>query len=137
MTEFNYVGDDLALGVAFDQLEVATQVQGGPNLEAFLGKVVSRTLGDRLGVDQDATSHWSKRGLVEIKGAVEELPCRDQRVECSMLQKIESELSLWEEEIPKVQGKRTDLLWPRWKGMVLESPNCTLSMVMAMDLMGV
>ena len=40
MAEFNSVRDDLALGIVFDQLEAAMQVQGGPNVEAFLGLVV-------------------------------------------------------------------------------------------------
>ena len=40
MAEFNSVRDDLALGIVFDQLEAAIQVQGGPNVEAFLGLVV-------------------------------------------------------------------------------------------------
>jgi hypothetical protein len=62
-------------------------------------------LGGRLSVDQDTTFHWSKRGLIEIKGAVEELPRGDPRVEGRLLQKIESELGLWKEEVLKVQGK--------------------------------
>ncbi len=92
MTEFNCVRDGLALGVAFDQLEAAIQVQGGPNVEAFLGTVVPRMTGGRLGMDQDASTHWSERGLVEINGAIEELPHGDLGLRAAC-QEIESELS--------------------------------------------
>jgi hypothetical protein len=94
MMEFSYFGDDLALGVAFDQLEAAIRVQGGPDVEVYLGTVVPQMPGGRFDVDQDRTFHWSERGLVEIKGVVEELPRGDARVEGGLLQKIESELSL-------------------------------------------
>jgi hypothetical protein len=36
ITELNSFGDDLVLGIAFDQLEAVMRVQGGPNVEAFL-----------------------------------------------------------------------------------------------------
>jgi hypothetical protein len=67
--------------------------------------VVPQMPGGRLGVDQDTPAHRSKRDIVKVKGAIEELPCGDLRVECRLLQEIESEFSLWEEEIPKVWGK--------------------------------
>ncbi len=115
MTKFNYVGYDLALDVTFDQLEAAIRVQGGPNVEALLGTLVPKTPGGRLSVGQDTTSHWSKRGLVEVIRSIEELPRRDPRVEGSLSQKIESELSLWTDEVLMVRG-RMDPLRPRWKG---------------------
>ena len=42
-----------------------------------------------LGVDKDMVSHRSKRGLVEIKGAMEELPRGDPRVESRLSKEIE------------------------------------------------
>ncbi len=84
MMEFNSVCNDLAFGITFNQLEAAIQFHGWPNVEAFLGTVVPRAPGGRLGMDKDATSHRSKRGLVEIKEAVEELSRRDWRVEGSL-----------------------------------------------------
>ncbi len=89
-----------------------------------------------LGVDKDMVSHRSKRGLVEIKGAMEELPCGDSRVEGSLLQKIESELSLRKEEVPMVRGKGQCHPGQDGKEVVLEGPNCALSMVMAMHVWG-
>jgi hypothetical protein len=71
MAEFNSIGNDLALGIAFDQLEAAIRVQGGPNVEAFLSTVVPRAPVGRLSMDKDTTSHRSERGLVDIKGAME------------------------------------------------------------------
>jgi hypothetical protein len=74
-------------------------------------------------VDKDATSHRSKRGLVEIKGAVEEIPHGDPRVEGSLSQKIESELSLQKEKVPKVGGKGKIHPSRDEKEVVLEGPN--------------
>jgi hypothetical protein len=96
--------------------------------------IVPRTPGGRLGVDQDAASHWSKRGLGEVKEAVEELPCRDPRVEGSLLQKIESELSLRKEEVPEVRGKGRIHSGQDGKEVVLESLNRVLSRVRAMHV---
>jgi hypothetical protein len=52
-------------------------------------------------MDKDTTSQQSERGLFEIKGAMEELPHGDPRVEGSLSQKIESELGLRKEEVLK------------------------------------
>ncbi len=136
MTEFDSIGDDLVLCIAFDQLEIVIQVQGGPNVEAFLGAVVPRALGGRLGMDMDATSYWFKRGLVEIKGGIEELPHGDLRVEGSLSQKIESELCLWREKVPKEQGK--GWIYPSQDGkeVVLEGPNQAVSTVTVMHVWG-
>jgi hypothetical protein len=87
-------------------------------------------------MDKDVTSHQSKRGLAEIKGAVEELSHRDPRVEGSLSQKIESELSLQKEEVPKVQEKGRIDPSQDGKEVVLEGPNCTLSMVKAVHVWG-
>ncbi len=87
-------------------------------------------------MDKDAASHWSKRGLIEIKGAVEELPHGDPRVEGSLLQKIESELNLRKEEVPKVWGKGRIHPGQDGKEVVFEGPNRVLSTVMAMHVWG-
>ena len=87
-------------------------------------------------MDQDATSHLSAWGLVEIKGAVKELPRGDPRIEGSPSQKIESELSLWKEDVPKVWGKGQIHSGHNGKEVVLESLNCALSMVTAIHVRG-
>jgi hypothetical protein len=51
------------------------------NVEAFLGAKVPLVLGGRLSMDEYTTPNRTERGLVEIKGALEELPCRDPSVE--------------------------------------------------------
>ncbi len=43
--------------------------------------------------------------FVEVKGTLKELPSTDPRVEHGLLEEIESKLSLWEQQVPEVQGK--------------------------------
>ncbi len=59
MPELDRVGDDLALGVAFDQLESPVRVQSRANVEAFLGTEVPCATGGRFGVNEDRTTHWA------------------------------------------------------------------------------
>jgi hypothetical protein len=40
MSEFNRVGDDLALGITLDELEAPVRIQRRTNVEAFLGTEV-------------------------------------------------------------------------------------------------
>jgi hypothetical protein len=86
MPEFDHAGDYLALGVTLDQLEAPVRVQCQANVEAFLGTEVPRATGDRFGVYEDPATNWAYRGLVEIKRALEEFPCRHPRIECRLLE---------------------------------------------------
>ncbi len=63
------------------------QAQGRSNVEeAFLGIKEIQALGGRLSVDEHVSPNRTKQGLVEIKEALEELPCRDPRVESKLPQ---------------------------------------------------
>ena len=75
MAEFDRIGDDLVLGIHLDQPVTAVRVEGWPNVEAILCAEVPGATGSWLGMDEDSTTHRSKGGLVEVKGAMEELPC--------------------------------------------------------------
>ena len=55
MPELDRVGDDLALGVALDQLEAPVRVQCRANVETFLGTEVPCATGGRFGVNEDPT----------------------------------------------------------------------------------
>ena len=68
MPEFNCVGYELAFGVGLDKLEAPIGVQGRANVEAFLSTKVPRATGAGFGMDEDTTTHWSKKSFVEKKG---------------------------------------------------------------------
>ena len=75
MSEFNSIGDDLVLGIHLDQPVTAVRVQGWADVEAILCLEVPGATGGWLGMDEDSTTNRSKGGFVEVKGAIEELPC--------------------------------------------------------------
>ncbi len=86
MMEFNCVGDDLAPGVTLDKLEAPVLIQGRLDVETFLGAEIPQATSDRLGMNEYAATNGTKRGLVEIKWALEEFPCRDPRIESRLSQ---------------------------------------------------
>ena len=94
MAKFDCVGDDLALGVRIDKLEAAVGIQGWTNVEAILGTKVPRAAGCRLGMDEDPTTNWSQRRLVEIERPLKEFPSTDPRVQRGLPKKIEGKLGL-------------------------------------------
>ncbi len=59
MPELDRVGDDLAVGVALDQLEAPVRVQCRANVETFLGTEVPCATGGRFGVNEDPTTNWA------------------------------------------------------------------------------
>jgi hypothetical protein len=105
MAEFDCVGYDLALGVRIDKLEAAVRIQGWTNVEAILGTKVPRAAGCWLGMDEDPTTNWTQRRLVEIKGPLKEFPSTDPRVQSGLPKKIKGKFSLWEKEIPQIRRK--------------------------------
>jgi hypothetical protein len=134
MTEFNSIGDDLTLGIALDELETSVGVQRRTNVETILGTEIPWTTSDRFGMDEHTTTSRSKRGLVEVKGALEVLPSRDPRIERCLSEEIESELSLRQEEIPKVRGKGGIHTGQDGKEVILESANWTLRTIATMHV---
>jgi hypothetical protein len=59
MSEFDCVGDDLALGVCIDKLEAAVGIHGWTSVESILGTKIPRALGCRFGMDEDPTTNWT------------------------------------------------------------------------------
>ena len=102
MAEFYRVGDDLALGVCVDKLEASVGIHGWTNVESILGTKIPRASGCRFGMDEDPTTDWSQRRLVEIERPLKEFPSTDPRVQSGLPKKIEGKFSLWEKEIPQV-----------------------------------
>jgi hypothetical protein len=136
MAEFDCVRDDLALGVSIDKFEAAVGVHGWTNVETILSMKVPRPTGCWLGMDEDPTSHRSKRCLVEIKRPLKELQCADPRVDCGLTKQIEGEFGLWEKEIPKLGEKCSINASLDCQEMVLESVNGTFCLIAAMHVRG-
>jgi hypothetical protein len=59
MSEFNFVEDDLALGVCIDKLEAAVGIHGWTNVEAILGPKIPRASGGWFGLDEHPTTNWT------------------------------------------------------------------------------
>ncbi len=72
--EFGGVGDNLALGVHLDEFEATVRVKRGPDIKPFFSTKVPGWPRGRLGVDEDATTHWTKWRFVEIEWSVEVFP---------------------------------------------------------------
>jgi hypothetical protein len=56
-------------------------------------------------MDEDATTNWTKRCLVKVKGPLEKFPRANSWIECGLPEKVEGEFSLWQKKVPKVRGK--------------------------------
>jgi hypothetical protein len=78
----------LALGVSIDQLEAAVGVKGRANVETLLHTVIPGMLSGWLCMDEDATTNWAKRNLVEVEGILEKFPCIDFWVKQRLAEKI-------------------------------------------------
>jgi hypothetical protein len=133
MAEFDCVGDDLALGVCIDELEAAVGIQGWTNVESTLGTKVPRASCCRFGMDEDPTTNWTQRRLVEIERPLKEFPSTDPRVQRGLPKKIEGKLGLWEKEIPQVGRKSGINSCQDW---VLEGANGALRLIRAMHVRG-
>ena len=105
MAEFHRVGDDLAFGVSIDQLKAAVGIHGRTNVKTILGTKIPRASGCRFGMDEDPTTNWTQRRLVEIEGPLEEFPSTDPRVQSGLPEKIEGKFGLGKKEIPQVGRK--------------------------------
>ena len=105
MAEFHRIGDDLAFGVSIDQLEAAVGIHGRTNVKTILGTKIPRASGCRFGMDEDPTTNWTQRRLVEIEGPLEEFPSTDTRVQSGLPEKIEGKFGLGKKEIPQVGRK--------------------------------
>jgi hypothetical protein len=104
MVKLNHIKDHLAFGVQVVKFEAVVGVQGRANVEAILGPKVPRVPRGRFCMDEDLTSKWPQRHLVEVKGPLKELPCTDLRVQGGLPEEIEDKFSLWEKQVPKVRG---------------------------------
>ncbi len=107
MAELHCIGDALALGVSVDELEALIRVQGGSNVESLLCSKVPRPPCDSFGMDEDPTTNWPKRRLIEVKRTLEVLPSADSLVECGLAKEIEGKFCLWEKQVPEIRGKRS------------------------------
>ena len=74
VSEFNGVGDHLAFGVHLHEFEATIRVKRGPDIKPLFSPKVPGSSRGRLGVDEDATTHWTKWRFVKIKWSVEEFP---------------------------------------------------------------
>ena len=74
VSEFNCVRDNLALGVHLDKLEATVRVERGPDIKSFFCTKVPGSPRGRLGVDEDATTHWTEWRFVEIEWSIEVFP---------------------------------------------------------------
>jgi len=77
VAKFNCVRNNLALGIHLGKFEATVQVKGGPDVKAFFGSKVPRTLSGRLCMNEYATTNWPEGSFVEVERPVEEFPCRD------------------------------------------------------------
>jgi hypothetical protein len=85
-------------------------------------------------MDKNATTNRTNWCLVEVKGPLEKFPPADPWIERGLPEKAESEFSLWQKKVQKVQGKcRTDAS-QYCKEVVLERANSTFSLVLAMHI---
>jgi hypothetical protein len=136
MEEFDCVGDDLALGVCIDKLEAAEGIHGWTNVESILGTKIPRAPGSRFGMDEDPTTNWTQRHLVEIERPLKEFPSTDLRVQGGLLKKIEGKFGLWEKEIPQIWRKSGIYPCQDSQEVVLEGANGALRPITMMHVQG-
>ena len=74
MTKFYRVRNNLAFGVHLDKFEATIRIEGGPDVEAFLGAIIPGATCRRLGMNEHTTTNWTQRCFVEIERTVEEFP---------------------------------------------------------------
>jgi hypothetical protein len=120
MSKLDRIQDDLALGACIDQLEAMIGVKGRANVETLLCTEIPGMSSGRLCMDKDVTTNWAKRCLVEVKGTLEKIPRTDPWVKQCLAKKIEGEISLWKEKVPKVRGKHGINAGQNCKEVVLE-----------------
>jgi hypothetical protein len=87
-------------------------------------------------MDEDPTTNWSQRCLVEIERPLKEFPSTDPRVQSGLPKKIEGKFSLWEKEIPQVGRESGIDSCEDCQEMVLESANGALRPITAMHVRG-
>ncbi len=80
------------------------------------------------------TPNRTKRGMVEIKRALEVFSRGDPGFKSRLLKEIEGELSLGKEEVPKVRGKGWIYTSQDGKEVGLERSDCSHSTVPAMHI---
>jgi hypothetical protein len=71
----------LVFGVGLDKFEASVGVHGRANVEAFLGAEIPRATSGRFGMDENTSTNWSERSLVEVKRTLEEFPSGDPRID--------------------------------------------------------
>ena len=71
----------MAFGVGLNEFEASVGVHGRPNVEAFLGTEIPRSMSARVSMNKHATTNWSERSLVEVKWTLEVFPGRDPRID--------------------------------------------------------
>ncbi len=85
-------------------------------------------------MDEDATTDWTKRRLVEVKVPLEKFPCTNPWIESGLTEKIEDEFSLRQKKVPKIQWKGGVDAGKNCQEVVLECANSTFSPVLAMHV---
>lgn len=87
-------------------------------------------------MDEDTTTHRGKGCCVEVKRAMEELPCGDPRIERRLAEEIEREFCLREEKVPEIGGKRFVHTSEDCKEVVLEGSDGPLRSIAAVHFWG-
>ena len=87
-------------------------------------------------MNEDTTSHRGKGCCVEVKRAMEELPCGDPRIERPLVEEIEREFCLREEKVSEIGWKRFDYTSEDCKEVVLEGSDGPLRSIAAVHFAG-
>jgi hypothetical protein len=87
-------------------------------------------------MDEDPTTNWTQRRLVEIERPLKEFPSTDPRVQGGLPKKIEGKFGLWEKEIPQIRRKSGIYPCQDCQEVVLEGANGALRPITAMHVRG-
>jgi hypothetical protein len=87
-------------------------------------------------MDEDPTTNWTQRCLVEIERPLKEFPSTDPRVQGGLPKEIEGKFGLWEKEIPQVRRKSGIHPCQDCQEVVLEGANGALRPITAMHVRG-